>query len=131
MSLPPQLQKVLTSLLEFMRSILSINAPSNRRLGQGLVLTAARVVGRYPFATIPHVLIAGEDLPAKVIKEGSPDQTDLALLAVDQQRLPVSLRLRQNPLCKGNLQIGTNVIIVYPERTTRSRVSGGSQPFQE
>jgi hypothetical protein len=91
-------------------------------LGQGLVLTAAHVVGRYPFATSPHVLIAGEDLPAKVIKEGSPDQTDLALLAVDQQRLPVSLGLRRTPLCKGNLQIGMNVIIVYPERTTRSRV---------
>ena len=91
-------------------------------LGEGLVLTAAHVVGRYPFATSPHVLIAGEDLPAKVIKQGSPDQTDLTLLAVDQQRLPVSLRLRRNPLCKGNLQIGTNVIIVYPERTTRSRI---------
>jgi hypothetical protein len=91
-------------------------------LGEGLVVTAAHVVARYPFGINPRVFIAGEDLPAKVIKEGSPDRTDLRLLAVDQQRLPVSLRLRRTPLCKGLLQFGTNVIVVYPERTTRSRI---------
>jgi hypothetical protein len=91
-------------------------------LGEGLVLTAARVVERYPFAINPRVLIAGEDLPAKVIKEGSAGQTDLALLAVDQRSVPVSLRLRRNPLCKGPLQIGANVIVVNPERTKRSQI---------
>ncbi len=91
-------------------------------LGKGAVLTAAHVVGRYPFFSNPRVLIAGLDLPAKVIKEGSPEQTDLALLSVDQERLPVSLRLRQNPLCKERLQVGMDVIIVYPERTVRSKI---------
>src|SRR5262249_44062960 len=32
-------------------------------LGQGLVLTAAHVVGRWPFFTHPRVLVAGQDLP--------------------------------------------------------------------
>ena len=65
-------------------------------LGEGTVVTAAHVVGRYPFFSNPRVLVAGEDLPATVIKEGSPEQTDLALLSVDQERLPISLRLRRD-----------------------------------
>jgi len=91
-------------------------------LGQGRAITAAHVVGNWPFFTHPRVLIAGLDLPAKVIKEGSVEQTDLALLSVDEERLPISLRLRRNPLCKDPPQIGTNVIIVYPEKTARSRI---------
>ena len=91
-------------------------------LGQGRVITAAHVVGHWPAFTHPRVLIAGLDLPAKIIKEGSFEQTDLALLSVNQERLPVSLRLRRNPLCKGPLQIGTNVIVVSPEKTVRSRI---------
>ena len=91
-------------------------------LGEGAVLTAAHVVGRWPLFSNPRVLIAGQDLPATVIKEGSPDQTDLALLSVDQERLPVSLRLRRNPICKEPLQVGLDVIVVYPERTTRSQI---------
>ena len=67
-------------------------------LGHGTVITAAHVVGHWPFFTHPRVLIAGEDLPAKIIKEGSFGQTDLALLSVDEAHLPVSLRLRRNPL---------------------------------
>ena len=91
-------------------------------LGEGIVLTAAHVLGRYPFATNPRVLIAGQDLPAKVIKQGSLEDTDLALLAVDQNRLPASLQLRRNPQCKEPLQVGTNVIVAYPERTVRSQI---------
>ena len=91
-------------------------------LGNGTVLTAAHVVGRYPIYSNPRVLIAGQTLSAKVIKEGSPEQTDLALLSVDQERLPVSLRLRRSPLCKERLQVGRDVIIVYPERTVRSKI---------
>lgn len=91
-------------------------------LGDGLVLTAAHVVGRYPLYTNPHVIIAGQDLRAKVIKEGSPETTDLAILSVDQEHLPMSLRLRRNPQCKQPLQVGTNVIVVYPEQTVRSQI---------
>jgi hypothetical protein len=91
-------------------------------LGQGIVLTAAHVVGHWPGYAQPHVLIAGLDLPASVLKQGSPEHTDLALLSVDQERLPISLQLRRNPLCKEPLQVGTNVIVAYPERTARSQI---------
>lgn len=91
-------------------------------LGQGKVITAAHVVGRWPSFTHPRVLIAGLDLPATVIKEGSFEQTDLALLSIDEVGLPVSLRLRRNPLCKTPPRIGTNVLIVAPEKTARSRI---------
>ena len=91
-------------------------------LGHGAIITAAHVVGHWPALTNPRVIVAGMDLPAKVIKEGSFEQTDLALLSVDKERLPVSLRLRRNPLCKEAPAVGTNVVIVYPERTVRSQI---------
>ena len=91
-------------------------------LGQGIVITAAHVVGHWPFLTHPRVLIAGQDLPAKVIKEGSFETTDLALLSVDEAKLPISLRLRRNPLCSVLPSVGTEVIDVVPEGTTRARV---------
>jgi hypothetical protein len=91
-------------------------------LGQGYVITAAHVVGHWPFLTHPRVRIAGQDLPAKVIKEGSFETTDLAFLSVDEATLPISLRLRRNPLCNGIPSVGTEVINVIPEETTRARI---------
>src|SRR6185437_12507720 len=91
-------------------------------LGQGKVITAAHVVGHWPSFTHPRVLIAGLDLPATVIKEGSFEQTDLALLSIDEADLPISILLRRNPLCKTPPRIGTNVLIVAPEKTGHSRI---------
>jgi hypothetical protein len=90
-------------------------------LGQGIVITAGHVVGHWPFFTHPRVLVGGLDLPAKVLKNGL-DEIDLALLAVDPTELPVSLRLRRNPLCHGTPMVGMQVINVVPEKTSRSRV---------
>ena len=92
-------------------------------LGQGAVITAAHVLGHWPsFISDPRVLIAGQELPAKVIKEGSFETTDLALLLVDESRLPVSLRLRRNPLCKEPPKAGENVIVVLSYGTVRSQI---------
>ena len=91
-------------------------------LGQGAVITAAHVIGRWGFLKDPHVLIAGQDLPAKIIKEGSLAQTDLTLLSVDETRLPVSLRMRRNPVCKQSPNPGANVVVVVPELTVRSQI---------
>ena len=92
-------------------------------LGQGAVITAAHVVGRWPsFISNPRVLIAGQELPAKIIKQGSADTIDIALLTVDEARLPVSLRLRRNPLCKEPPKAGENVIVVLSYGTARSRI---------
>jgi hypothetical protein len=92
-------------------------------LGQGAVITAAHVMGRWPsFISHPRVLIADQELPAKVIKEGSFETIDLALLSVDEARLPVSLRLRRNPLCKEPPRAGENVIVVLSYGTARSQI---------
>jgi hypothetical protein len=91
-------------------------------LGQGLVLTAAHVVGHWPFFTHPRVLLAGQDLPVTIIKQGSFETTDLALLSVDAERLPVSLRLRRNPICKIPPRIGMEVVDVEPQATTRAKI---------
>ena len=91
-------------------------------LGRGMVITAAHVVGHWPFFTRPRVLIADQDLRATVIKLGSFEQIDLALLSVDETKLPVSLRLRRNPLCENAPSVGMAVVVVAPEETQRSQV---------
>jgi len=91
-------------------------------LGSGKVLTAAHVVGNWPTLTHPHVRIAGLDLPVEIVKQGSLGEIDLALLSIDEAQLPVSLKLRRNPLCKIIPPPRAGVITVYPERTARSRV---------
>ena len=91
-------------------------------LARGWSSQQFHVVGHWPSITHPRVLIAGQDLSAKIIKQGSFEEVDLALLSVDAEQLPVSLRLRRNPLCKEPPRVGANVVIVYPERTARSQI---------
>jgi len=91
-------------------------------LGRGMVITAAHVVGHWPLLTDPRVLIAGQDLPPKIIKQGSFEGTDLALLSIAEDRLPIGLRLRRNPLCKSPPKVGAAVVDVMPEKTTRARI---------
>jgi len=91
-------------------------------LGKGAVITAAHVIGRWGFIKDPHVLIAGQYLPATIIKEGSSEQTDVTLLSVDEMRLPASLQLRRNPLCKQPPQVGENVIVIDPDRTAYTQI---------
>src|SRR5262245_766692 len=62
-------------------------------LGRGLVITAAHVVGSVAH-TKPSVRIADMDLLASAIKEGNFERVDLTLLSVDEQKLPVYLRMR-------------------------------------
>src|SRR3954453_4058088 len=67
-------------------------------LGKGMFITAAHVVGR-AWLTRPKVVIAGQDYPTRVVKEGSFEGTDLTLLAIDEELLPMRLRLRLTSLC--------------------------------
>jgi S1-C subfamily serine protease len=90
-------------------------------LGRGLVLTAAHVVGSAA-QTKPSVRIAGLVLPAAAVKEGAFGRIDLTLLKVDEQKLPVSLRLRRAPLCQRPRWGGQPVIVAIPEGTARSRI---------
>jgi hypothetical protein len=91
-------------------------------LGGSVIITAAHVVGHWPLFTNPTIIIGGREVSAKVIKKGAFPQLDLAQLSVEPASLPNSLRLRRNPLCKEQPDIGTNVIVVYPEQTLRSRI---------
>ena len=90
-------------------------------LGNGFVLTAAHVPGDVA-ETKPHVVIAGQDLPATLVKQGSLDSVDLTLLSIDATKLPVGLQMRRTPLCKHPPVAGERVIVAIPERTASSRI---------
>ena len=91
-------------------------------LGNGKVITAAHVVGHWPAVTRPRVLIGGQDLPAQVLKIGSLETVDLALLSIDQSQLPASLQLRRNPLCKTFPPVRAKMVVVYPNRTVATQI---------
>jgi hypothetical protein len=90
-------------------------------LGKGLVLTAAHVVGSVA-QTKPRVHIAGMELPATAIREGDVERVDLTLFSVDEQKLPVYLRMRRMPLCDNRPWPGEPVIVAIPEGTARSHI---------
>jgi hypothetical protein len=75
-----------------------------------------------PPHTKPSVRIAGLDLPAHAIKEGSYEWVDLTLLSVDEQKLPISLRMRRLGLCEKAPWAGEPVILAIPEGTARSTI---------
>jgi S1-C subfamily serine protease len=91
-------------------------------LGNGLVLTAAHVVGRWTLLENPQVKTAHERVTAQIIKKGSFSNLDLALLRVDEQAVP-DLQLRINPLCKSPAPIGARVVVAYPDRLISSRIA--------
>jgi hypothetical protein len=90
-------------------------------LGNGLILTAAHVAGEFA-QTKPHVLIAGQDLPAALVKEGALDTIDLTLLSIDGTKLPVSLQMRRTPLCVHPPFAGERVVVAIPEGTAPSKI---------
>ena len=90
-------------------------------LGNGLILTASHVPGTFA-SNKPRVVIAGQDLPAGLVKEGNLDSVDLTLLSVDGTKLPVRLRMRRMPLCERVPYAGEAVVVAIPEGTARSRV---------
>jgi Trypsin-like peptidase domain len=90
-------------------------------LGKGLVITAQHVVGSAAH-TKPSVRIAGMDLPAHAIREGSFERVDLTLLSIDEHKLPIYLQMRRMPLCEKAPWPGEPVIVAVPEGTARSHV---------
>ena len=90
-------------------------------MGKGVFITAAHVVGR-AWMTRPKVVIDGKEYPTRVIKEGSLEGTDLTLMSVDENLLPMRLRLRQGKLCTDPPWPGEQVVSVIPERTVRSHI---------
>jgi len=86
-------------------------------LGKGIVITAAHVV-----VGESRVKIAGADLPAKVVKRGALADVDLALLSIDEQKLPASVRLLHMPLCQNPPGAGEPVLVAIPEEVAQSYV---------
>jgi S1-C subfamily serine protease len=103
-------------------------------LGKGLFITAAHVVGR-AWMTRPKVVIAGQEYPTSTVKEGSFEGTDLTILSIDENLLPMRLRLRRNSLCKDPPKPGQQVVTVVPEGVARShiippdRIPAGARKF--
>ena len=87
-------------------------------LGNGRVITAAHVVGQAS-RTKPSVRIGDLLSPVKAIRES--ERQDLTLLSIDEQKLPVSLRLRRMPLCENAPWVGELDGSRSRTRTTRSR----------
>lgn len=90
-------------------------------LGNGLILTASHVAGDFA-QTKPHVVIAGQDLPAALVKQGSLESVDLTLLSIDGTKLPVGLQMRRTPLCDHPPFAGERVVVAIPEGTAPSRI---------
>jgi S1-C subfamily serine protease len=89
-------------------------------LGNGRVLTAAHVAGS--FWQIERVQIAGQSLPMSVVKRGSFGGVDLALLSIDDAKLPVSLRLRRLSLCQDEPRPGESVTVATPQSVAPSHI---------
>jgi hypothetical protein len=87
-------------------------------LGKGLILTAAHVAG----GSDPWVAVAGKLLPSHTVKRGNLNEVDLTLVRVDENELPVSLRIRRMPICDRAPWPGEKVIVAIPEATARSEV---------
>ena len=94
-------------------------------LGNGIVITAAHVVGGGD-ATKPKVKIAGEHLATKVVKDGNLNDVDLTVLAVDVRQLPDSLASRHLPLCQNPHGTGAPVVVATPEGVARSYIMSPS-----
>jgi hypothetical protein len=87
-------------------------------LGRGLVITAAHVL----IPNRPGVQIDGVNMAATIVKRGTFEQIDLALLSIDEKKLPVNMRLLRMPLCQTPPQVGAPVIVAAPQGITRSRI---------
>lgn len=90
-------------------------------LGGGLFLTAAHVVGR-SWLTQPAVVLGERKLAAVAVKEGSAHTTDLTLLAVQEDLLPMRLRLRKTRLCTMTTWPGEEVVTVAPNAVVHSHI---------
>jgi hypothetical protein len=67
-------------------------------------------------------VIAGQDLPAALVKQGSLEGVDLTLLSIDGTKLPVRLQMRRTPLCERPPHAGETVVVAIPEGTAPSRI---------
>jgi hypothetical protein len=87
-------------------------------LGNGLVITAAHVVG-----STRGVRIDAVDVPARLVRRGSFPELDLSLISMDERTFPSSLTERRMPLCQEQPPVGAPVILAAPQGITRSSIA--------
>ncbi|WP_426413258.1 S1 family peptidase [Bradyrhizobium ganzhouense] len=90
-------------------------------LGHGVFLTAAHVAG-HTRLTRPKIASNDEEFPTQTVKEGSFEDTDLTLLSVEQNLLPMRFRLRSMKLCTTPPFPGEAVMTIVPGSAVRSQV---------
>lgn len=90
-------------------------------LGQGVFITAAHVAG-HAWMTRPKIASNDQEFPTRTVKEGSFEGTDLTLLSVEENLLPMRLRLRSMKLCTSPPFPGEEVVTVVPGAAVRSQV---------
>src|SRR5262249_11262631 len=91
-------------------------------LNSGLIITAAHLTA---VDAKMGVRIAGmvlPELPAKILKQGSPEDVDLSLLVVDEEKLLTRIRLPRMQLCEAPPWPGDPVIVVDARHATESQV---------
>lgn len=92
-------------------------------LGEGLVLTAAHVSGSPGDKTPLGIAVEDRLVPARFIKAGRYEETDISLLAVDLAALPSGLRSRQAPaFCPTRLLPGQAAVVASFARIDRSSI---------
>ena len=86
-------------------------------LGQGLVITAGHVTGAYR----PGVQIDGLTFPANTVKRES--KIDLALFAIDSEKLTPDLRSRNLSFCLSEAEADAPVSVITPDGISHSRIA--------
>jgi len=86
--------------------------------GRGLILTAAHVVSQHE----PAARVAGQYLQARIVSISATEEFDLALLSVEEKKVPASVGIRRMPLCSRPIPVGKAVDIVSTDGVTTSRI---------
>ncbi len=95
-------------------------AGSGIYLTPGLVITAAHVTAGWTGDLQVH--IAGDNLPAALVKQGKFEDVDLAVFSIDQQKLSANIQEAQASLCRTHAWPGDRVIVVDRGWMSRSHV---------
>ena len=97
-------------------------AGSGVYLNSGLIITAAHLTAIDAKMGVRIAGVVLPVLPAKVLKQGSPEDVDLSLLLVDEGKLLTRIRLPRMQLCEAPPWPGDPVIVVDAEHATRSHI---------
>ena len=97
-------------------------AGSGVYLNSGLIITAAHLTAVDAKMGVRIAGVVLPVLPAKVLKQGSPEDVDLSLLLVDEGKLLTRIRLPRMQLCEAPPWPGDPVIVVDARHATESQI---------